>query len=456
MPGEYTTQLLADFIAGRTSADPIDDAAYASAKKSLLDTISAALAAQQLPACRAVRELTGSQFASGDAGIWFAGRHQCVTAAAMANSFAASALDLDDGHRLAMGHPGAAIIPAALAVAEALKSSPTDILDAIVLGYETAVRIAAARDLEVQDTLSTGRWCAYGCVAAAARLESIPAPVVAQALAIAGVYSPGLSAAGYSTVMGNNTKEGIGWGTMTGLLALGLAKAGFSGPLDILDHPDYFDASQILSDLGRSYQISSVYYKVYACCRWIHSAIEALDSILVQNPIHVDEIVRLDVHTFDQALRLLTNDPAPHTNEGAQYSIPFCLAVTAILGTQALLPLDAAIFEDKRIEQLARKVVLHSDSEMTSAFPSHTPACVVVTTSQGQYEQSIVHPLGDPANPISWDRLAGKFIHLAQDRIEPERAEQIVVAVTDFEHVDATILFDLLSEPTLSSLRINS
>ncbi len=447
MPGEYTTQLLADFIAGQPPAEPIDAATYAYAKQCIIDTIGAALAARQLPACLAVQEMAGSQFAPGDAAIWFTGRRLCPAAAAMANSFAASALDLDDGHRLSMGHPGAAIIPAVFAAAEPLQSSAGDMLDAIVLGYETAIRIAAARDPENLDTMSSGRWCAYGCVAAAAHLEHTPASVTAQALAIAGVYSPGLSAAGYSAVMGNNTKEGIGWATMTGLLALEMAKAGFSGPLDILDHPDYYDASRIRSDLGRSYKISSVYYKVYACCRWIHSAIEALDVILDRYPVRADEIVQVDVHTFDQALRLLTNDPVPLTIEGAQYSIPFCLAVTVVMGTQALLPLDAATFEDRRIEQLARKVVLHHDMEMSSAFPSHAPARVVVTTSQGQYEHCIVHPLGDSENPVSWDRLVEKFKHLAKDKLQPQRVERTIEAITDFEHIDARVLFDLLGTP---------
>jgi hypothetical protein len=80
-----------------------------------------------------------------------------------------------------------------------------------------------------------------GCVGAAAaggRLRRMNPDNLAQALAIAGVQAPGLSAAGYSQVMGNSTKEGIPWATLTGLSALWLADKGFTGPVDILDHPN--------------------------------------------------------------------------------------------------------------------------------------------------------------------------------------------------------------------------
>ena len=56
---------------------------------------------------RSVRRRSGSAVPFGTPSI-----------AAFANSAAASALDLDDGHRAAGGHPGAAVIPAVFAVAQ--------------------------------------------------------------------------------------------------------------------------------------------------------------------------------------------------------------------------------------------------------------------------------------------------------------------------------------------------
>ena len=114
-----------------------------------------------------------------------------------------------------------------------------------------------------------------GCREPAARYQ---VRQTAEAMAVAGVLSPGLSAAGYSKVMGNHAKEGIPWATMTGLWAADLAAGGFTGPLDILDHPDYYDAAKILAGLGEGFAVDAIYFKPYACCRWIHSALDGLVS----------------------------------------------------------------------------------------------------------------------------------------------------------------------------------
>ena len=84
-------------------------------------------------------------------------------------------LDLDDGHRQAGGHPGAAIVPAVLAAATAADANGRDVVAALCAGYEVAVRVAGARNFSRLDTLSTGRWCAYGVAAAAGLpdLESV-------------------------------------------------------------------------------------------------------------------------------------------------------------------------------------------------------------------------------------------------------------------------------------------
>jgi 2-methylcitrate dehydratase PrpD len=346
----------------------------------------------------------------------------------MANSTAASALDLDDGHRLAGGHPGAAIVPTVLAVAPSAGACGRDLIAAIAAGYEVAVRVAAARDFKRLDTLSTGRWCAYGTVAAAGLLGRDDPATVAQAFAIAGVLSPGLSAAGYSTVMGNQAKEGIPWAVMTGLTALELARRGFTGPLDILDHADYFDAAAITAGLGTGSALNSVYFKPYACCRWIHSALDAIINLAKDHHLAVDDIHTVDVFTFERTLRL-NNYADPDTLEGAQYSLPFCLAVAAVGGAQALMPLVPDWLHRPDIVALARRVNLHVDPELDARFPSETGARVCLQTGGGMLEQTVRHPLGDPANPMNRARRVAKFKKLTAGVIAVQDQNALLASV---------------------------
>ncbi len=426
-----TTRVLADFVCEMTP-NRIPASARRAACKCILDLAAAASAGCRTPAARAVLDTAVRLFAPGRCGVWFSEKALNAPGAALANSAVASALDLDDGHRGAMGHPGAAVIPAALAVAQEAHASGEELLTAIVTGYEVGVRISAARDHTALDTLSTGRWCAYGAAAAGGWLRRLAPPELAQAMAVAGVYSPGLSAAGYSRDMGNSAKEGIAWATLTGLSALWLAEKGFSGPGDILDHRDYYDAGKIVAGLGRAFAIEKVYFKPYACCRWMHGAIDALLLILAENDLDAGLIDKLDVHLFERALRL-TNHAAPATLEDAQYSVPFCVAAAAVEGQKGLLPLLPGLLRRGDIIDLARRIRLHHDPALSRLFPAAVPARVTVYTSKGVFEKQVNFPKGDPENPLTWAEIREKLLRLS-GRHHPGRfADAVLEAVGRLE-----------------------
>ncbi|TGS09811.1 MmgE/PrpD family protein, partial [Mesorhizobium sp. M4B.F.Ca.ET.190.01.1.1] len=118
------------------------------------------------PLADAARNSAMEAYGEGLISIWVTEDRSSVVGAAMANSAAASALDIDDGHRGAAGHAGAGVIPAALAVAQAVDASVSETMVAIALGYEIALRIASSRPVAAIDTYATGRWVGYGAAAA--------------------------------------------------------------------------------------------------------------------------------------------------------------------------------------------------------------------------------------------------------------------------------------------------
>ena len=423
----YTTEKLAGFALALRPED-ISDAVKTAAKRCILDLLGAAWAGHGSESATAIHRMVRKNFSAGDSSIWFTGIKMTASAAALANAASASALDLDDGHRGAAGHPGASIIPAVLAVAQEVGASDGDILAALTIGYDIACRVGAARDFSRLPTLSTGRWCTYGAAAAAGRLRRLTAPVLAQALAIAGSQIPDLAASGYSQVMGNHVKEGIPWATMLGLVAVDLAKEGFTGPLDILDHPEYFNPDQITAMPISSRAIELIYFKPYSSCRWSHAAIDALVSIMKENRLPFESIDRVTVETFERALRL-NNYPDPSSIEAAQYSIPFCLGVAAVKGPAALLPITEAFLHDPDIVNFAHRVTLTQDTGLNNLFPRQTPARVRVDTSTERIEKTVMDPRGDPANPMTQIELEAKFCRLTHEFLQSDQQQQIIHSV---------------------------
>lgn len=126
---------------GQRAPEPARQAAF----RCLLDLLGAAGAGIGDPGAAAVRKMAVATMGAGSVPIWFPGLSGSVIGAAWANSSAASALDLDDGHRIARGHPGAAVIPTAFAVARETGATIEQLISAIVIGYEVGVTIGAAR-----------------------------------------------------------------------------------------------------------------------------------------------------------------------------------------------------------------------------------------------------------------------------------------------------------------------
>ncbi len=434
VPKSYTVEYLAEFTREMPSSTLISVRTVAAAKRCVLDLLGAAAAGTGSHSAEALRQVMSRSFREGSASVWYGRESLQASAASVSNSAAASALDVDDGHRDAGGHPGSAVIPAAFAVAEETGASGEDFLAAVVVGYEVSVRIAAARDFASLDTLSTGRWAAYGVAATACRLLGLTASQTADALAVSGVLSPGLSAAGYSALMGNHVKEGIPWSVLTGLLSVNLAMEGFSGPTDILDHPAYYDAQRIRKDLGKTFAIERTYFKPYSCCRWIHSALDALMKLMEDHHLSAENIEQVHVHTFSRALKL-NNYTAPPTLESAQYSLPFCLAVAAVRGKEALMPLDAKLLKDPRVTEWAARVILYKDDTLDALFPARTAARVCLTTPSGTLEKTVLDPLGDPANPMTDELLESKFRHLSRHKLSVRDQDRLLNLVHTLEHL---------------------
>lgn len=409
----------------------------------VLDCVIAAVAGAASPAAKAARAAARATYAPGSSSLWFSGGAKLrADGVLLANCTAASILDLDDGHRPAAGHPGAAIIPSCFAFAEETAASFDDLAAAIVAGYEIATRVAAARDFAKLDTLSTGRWSNYGVAAAGGLLRRCSEEEIAQAMSIAGAHGPNVSASRYSAIMGNHTKEGIPWSSVTAATALTLAQNGFTGPTDILDHSDYFDAAAILRDEHAPHAVTRVYFKPYSCCRWAHAALDALLALKEERGFAAEAIESIDVATFSRALTL-NNACDPRTLEGAQYSVPFVLGVAVTRGRRALLPMKAECLHDPESVAVASRVRLSVDPALDAQFPATTAARLAVRLKTGEtLSREVIYPFGDPANPMTRPALWAKF----DEALEGRDTRNIRAALQAFEQGSWRELADALAQ----------
>jgi 2-methylcitrate dehydratase PrpD len=448
MPTIETVRGLAAYVATAREQDlaaPLREAAC----RAVLDLIAATMAGASAPGPRAVRRTACATLAGGAHPLWFSGQMAGLAAAIWCNGSAAAALDLDDGHRIARGHPGAAVIPAAIAGAAETGASTEDLLRAIVVGYEVGVAVGAARRFYA----NTGMWSGYGVVAALGYLRRTPQEALANAFAIAGISAPNQLHAGAGPVFpaleGSDVKEGIGWSNLTAVHALLLAEAGHTGPLALLDHDAHFRLDGLVAGLGRHAYITRNYMKFHACCRHVHGPVEALLDLIARHGLDPRRIDFVTVETYSGALRI-SNRVRPWSPIDIQFSIPYCLGLVALDGPDALLPVADAAVDRPDVAAFAERVALLLDPELDAQFPARTLSRVTVRSGGRDFVSAPTAPRGEADAPPTWQALEDKLRKASRFVATQADQDRVLDAARHLQDGDHQPLLDALATTVLS------
>ena len=241
------------------------------------------------------------------------------TMAANVNGVLANVLDGDDGHRMAKGHPGGVILPAAFAAAETVRANGRQLMTSLVAGYEVALQCGLVIN-GGDDYHGSGNWATFGAAAASGYLLGLNPMEMEQALGITEVLTPSCKLMGWIENRRIPTiKEGMGWAAATGMNAAMMAKAGITGTLTLFRNSKSVDRTGFTVD-PYEYEMEHLYFKQYPSCRWTHCVTDLLFQLMQKNRLAASDIEKIDVATFYYASLLDT--VIPDTVEQAQYSTP--------------------------------------------------------------------------------------------------------------------------------------
>src|SRR5271165_7401023 len=233
-------------------------------------------------------------FAAGNTSVFGDVRRYTPAGAAFLNAALGHSLDFDDTHAAGSLHPGAPVIPAALAAGEMVGASGADVLAGIVAGYEVTCRVALALpagehyDRGFHPTATCG---AFGAAAAAARVFGLSAAQVEGAL---GTVLSQCAGSLQFLVNGAWTKRfQVGWAAMNGLMAATLVREGFKGAAEALEGKNGFmhayapnpTTERAVQDLGEVFELMNTAVKPYPSCRYGHAGIDAALALRAANDL---------------------------------------------------------------------------------------------------------------------------------------------------------------------------
>lgn len=365
------------------------------------------------------------------------------SAAALLNGTAAHAIELDDVTRESSLHPGVAVIPAALAVAESRGAGGPAFIESVVSGYEVMMRVGNALNPEsayARGFHPTGVAGAFGAAVAASRQMGLDAPAITNAIGIAGTMASG--SLEYLSDGSWTKRLNAGWAASVGVTAAELAAAGFTGPASALEgvlgvlHA-YTDAprTHLLTDgLGASYQINRVATKPYACCRYNHGLIDGVLRIRTDHKVEPSAVRRIRLGVLS-AGALLVADPieakrAPRNPVDAQFSAPFAAAVALVHGAAGASQYTQGVVDDPIVRALMAVTDCYRSDDLDAVYPGRWPAAVEIELADGRsYETHVEFALGEPENPLSDNAQRRRFQELVGDRLLPSQTRHLEAQV---------------------------
>ncbi|MCG6533262.1 MAG: MmgE/PrpD family protein [Syntrophales bacterium LBB04] len=437
------SSIYADFVTG-TRFESLSSDTVQQTKKVVLDLIGVSLAGYRTMAFpKIVVDYVLDLGGKPEATVIHAKRKIPAIHAVLANASCAHALDMDDGHRFAASHPGAVIIPAAIAAAELAGASTKTLIAGIVAGYEIMIRIGRAinpsslnRGFHI-----TGITGPFGAAGAAANIMDLTREETIAAMGIAGLQASGL-------IQVNHEEEGSmvkplnpARAAASGLLSCILAKKGARGPVQIFEGDDGYlkaftdDAKRdiLTQDLGREYEISNVYLKLYSACRHAHAPMDAALDAFRKSSMSIGEIDKIIVETYPAAVRLAGITHATTPSAG-RFSIPFSVALALVKGDAGADKYCEKNVKDDAIQALAEKVELAVSEKWDKLYPKRRGASVTLFNRQGEsWRAEVDLAKGEPENPATWEEIYEKFLTNATLLISRQDSERLGKVISHLE-----------------------
>jgi len=423
---------------------PIDTTEIA--KRNILDCFGTALAGSKQPVAHVLDQYLTKINGAEQATILGLGVKSSCSEAAMANGILSHALDYDDLVIPAIGaggpHITAAVLPAALAVAEHQKKSGKDLVLAYILGCETAYRIGRAVDPTHYNSgwHTTGTEGIFGGVVAAGKLFALDSAGMTFALGIAASEASGLRENFGTMTKFLHAGQAAGKGVRSALLA----KCGFMSSKRILEGKSGFcnvfsmepKIDEVTRDLGQFMCLPQIRLKLYPCCAGSHAAIFATEQIMKQNSVKANEISEIKISCDPQMRKILTFDQ-PNNIDEAKFSVQFPVALICMKKKVTLPEFTTDNLNDTDIQNLMPKVQLIAEDGLKAKSVHSRTAIVEIRLKDGRsFVNRCDHPPGTPKNQISEADIYEKYRTCAEMVLKKDAIEKLFEQIMTLEKID--------------------
>jgi 2-methylcitrate dehydratase PrpD len=447
----------------------LSDALHDKIKSLIFDQIGLQIGCAELPWSRTVYRYHSETFpVHGHSTIAYYGDRVSPEQAAFTNACFGHAQDFDDTCLKVQTHPGAVIIPVAIAMGEQTGASGLQVMKAIAAGMEVALRIAHSVS---PGCLQRGHHTPqavgpYGSALTAGLLMGLDDEQLLNAMGIAGSFSGGLIE--YTQSGGSVKRIHTAIPTTAGIRAAYFAADGMTGPATVLEgkkgfcavYSDTTDLSRLTDRLYERYLIHEVALKYYNCCYFIHAPLEATLQLTQEHGLTPDRIQKIRVGTSKHGTVHVGRIAVPHDSLGAQFSVQFTLALALLKEIPGLESYEEHLWCSD-VRNYATRVEVFEDPTCTAEYPENWGSLVHIDTHDGKtFSKRVRFPIGNPENPMSDAQVHSKFMRNVEGRLTPLQAKSLYARIDSLASLadirDLTELFVAQEPPGRAAQHVRS
>jgi 2-methylcitrate dehydratase PrpD len=377
--------------------------------------------------------------------VWFEGTRLPPGAAARVNSVASDAAASDDSDLRSIAHIGTIVSTVSLALGEQRNVSGTEILAAMVVGYEIAGRI--------DEALTPGRMqrgfhgsvsTVFGGTVAAGRLLRLSPLEMAHAIALAATSIGGMA---ISADLSCGREYHAGASAAAAVQAALAAQAGYTGELSVLEHPRGFLAAMggqavedITRDLGASWDIvTDMAIKLMPGAHPFHATAEAAADAARLGNVDPKQIKEVFISSSVQWTKF-KGEPHPRNLVDAAHSLYYFVAASIVDGRFNWQHMDERKMTDPAIAALQEKIVFDPNpAPLPDRFPHRHGGTVVIRMTDGaEFRSTCQSPRGSGPRGVEWSDVEEKYRTLVPlAGLAPRRVDESLRVIRAFEAPDS-------------------
>lgn len=438
---------LAEYVSKALSR-PLPPEIEEKTKFHILDTLAAMVTGSRLKPGEAAINFIRGQGGTQEAAVIGSSIVTTAINAAMTNGMLAHSDETDDSHAPSLTHPGCAIVPAGLAVAERQGATGQALIRAVAVGYDVGCRVARAmggidaRGWHGHATHTIGPM--FGSAATAAALLRLDALGVRYALSYTAQQAAGITSwvrdlehVEKSFVFGGNgARSGVTAALFvaSGMTAEDNAFDGENGFLEVFC-PRREQFPELVASLGSHYEISLTNIKKFSVGSPIQAAAEAMTSLVRTHALSPSDVRDVEVLLPPQGARIVDGRTMPDVN--LQYCMAAILLDGGALTFKATHTYDR--LSDPAIVDVMGRVRLAGNPAF-AGMESQRPATVRIHTRRGPVlEQHVPAVKGTADNPMARDEIEAKALDLIGSVYGEERASAAVRAILNLDHLGSVL-----------------